>query len=290
MDNSMFNNKQHNKSYLSVVQLTLFLFCFLFHSLSHAVCGMDEDDDYYGNAETCPFKNAVEGTEGLAPGDVAFLNAVNATRIINRWYMRLMVGKPKLKISDFDNESGGIFTGLQAPIGSINQNLLMATLAGGYFWEQWALEFEILFSKRLDQSETINFAGIPVTGSFELNQAAAFLNAQYVFPRLFSWYPRRLQLHLDAGAGAALKATSSSLTVGAVGPISGSTRNVTAAANLGAGARYQVTANVLVDLAYRYFFLGKTTFGPIAAGANSLQFSAKKNQINGFFVGALYQF
>lgn len=289
MGNSMFNNKQRKPIYLHAISLIMLLIC-LSSTLAHAVCGMDEEDDYYGNAETCPFKSAVEGTEGLNPSDIAFLNAVNATRIINRWYMRLMVGKPKLRLTNFENESSGIFANQAISEAGINQTLTQVTLAGGYFWETWAMEFEILFSKRFNGSLTENFGGTPITASVELNQVAAFINAQYVIPRLFSWYPRRLQVHLDAGVGGALKSTNSTLTIGAISPISGSTRNISAAANLGLGARYQVTANVLVDVAYRYFFLGKTTFGPIASGGNELQISAKTTQTNGFFAGAVYQF
>ncbi|MGD9592007.1 MAG: outer membrane protein [Candidatus Berkiella sp.] len=291
----MFNNKHGKPIYLHALQLLLLLFCFS-STASFAVCGMDDEDDYYGSAETCPFKNAVEGTEALNPSDVAFLNAVNATRIINRWYMRLMVGKPKIKLDDIENDSVGTFNGLPPFTPAFNQNLLQVTLAGGYFWEQWAAEFEILFSKRFDFTFAPVFlsAALPVPqAQVQLNQVAAFINLQYVVPRLFSWYPRRLQIHFDAGVGPSLKMANVSTFTLAGAPLqSGSKRTLTAGANLGLGARYQVTANILVDVAYRYFFLGKAQFGPALAAnaAQDVQFTAKTVQSNGFFAGALYQF
>ncbi len=297
MGNSMFNNKQRKSLCLRALQLMMILFAFSYATLTHALSSVDVDEDYYGNAGTYPFKNAIEGTESLNPEDVAFLNAVNATRIINRWYMRLMVGKPKLRLDEIENDSVGTFNGMPIFTPAINENLTQVTLAGGYFWEQWAAEFEILFSKRFDFSIAPTFVAPPtapnVITQVELNQIAAFFNAQYVLPRLFSWYPRRLQIHFDAGVGGALKmANVSTFSLTNAPYQSGSTRTLTAAANLGLGARYQVTANVLVDVAYRYFFLGKTEFGPALAAnaAQDVQFTAKTTQSNGFFAGAVYQF
>jgi opacity protein-like surface antigen len=262
-------------------------------SVSHAVCGMDEDDDYYGLAETCPFKNSVEGTEGLTPADQAFLNAVEATRIINRWYMRVFIGKPKLKLNNFSNTSLNDFNGLQVSSTSAKQNLFEATLAGGYFWEQWALEFELWFSKRLNFTLNPVYTGVPVNLTGNMNEVAAFFNVQYVVPRLFSWYPRRLQIHFDAGVGPALKMSSINLFTTAGTPLQrGSTRTITAAANLGLGARYQISPHWLVDVAYRIFFLGKTNFGPATAVTPTqvVQFQAQTVQSSGFFIGAMYQF
>ncbi len=297
MGNSMFNNKQRKPIFLRCLQLMLLLLCFS-SSISHAlVWGIDQDDDdYYGNSETEPFKEAIDGTEALSPSDVAFLNAVNATRIINRWYMRLMIGKPKIKLDDIQNDSVGTFNGLSTFTPAFNQSLVQVTLAGGYFWEQWAAEFEILFSKRFDFTFAPVFLSttLPVPQvQVELNQVAAFINLQYVLPRLFSWYPRRLQIHFDAGIGPSLKmANVSTYSITGVAYQSGSKRTLTAGANLGLGARYQVTANVLVDVAYRYFFLGKAEFGPALAAnaAQDVAFSAKTVQSNGFFAGAVYQF
>ncbi len=286
-----------NNMFKFVFQLALLLVCSLYQPLSHALCGMDEDDDYYGNAETCPFKNAIESTEGLTPDDVAFLNAVNATRIINRWYMRLMAGKPKFQVRDIQNTSVGTFNGLSVATPAFSESHLQVTLAGGYFWEQWAAEFEILFSKRFDFTLAPTFANPPalpgVSTQIQFNQVAAFFNMQYVIPRLFSWYPRRLQIHLDGGIGGALKQNNVTITsLTGISYTSATTRNVTAAANLGVGTRYQVTAHVLVDIAYRYFFLGKTKFGPAFAASplQDVQFQSKELQTNGFFAGAVYQF
>jgi opacity protein-like surface antigen len=293
MGNSMFNNKQRNSFYMRLLPLFLMLFSFMHMSVSHAVCGMDEDDDYYGNAETCPFKNAVESTVGLTPEDQAFLNAVEATRIINRWYARLYIGKPKFKLNEISNTSLNDFVGFTPAVTSITNNLTQVTLAGGYFWEQWALEFEVLFSKKFNFTMSPVYVNAPVNVTGDVNSVTGFLNVQYVVPRLFSWYPRRLQIHFDAGVGPSLKMTNlNTFTLGGAPQQSGSTRTIAAATNLGAGARYQISAHWLVDVAYRYFFLGKTNFGPAIAATQTqvVQFQSEKTQVNGWFIGALYQF
>ncbi|MBS0290860.1 MAG: outer membrane beta-barrel protein [Proteobacteria bacterium] len=290
----MFNNKHRNLYFHHFILLLCLAFLFIQSPTLLAVCGLDEDDDYYGNAETCPFKNAVEGTEELTPKDIAFLNAVNATRIINRWYMRFFIGQPKVKLSELENEAVGAFNGITMPVTSVSENLLQATLAGGYFWEQWALELELYFSKELDFTLSPVYTDVPISAATTLNQAAAFVNVQYVIPRLFSWYPRRLQIHFDAGLGAALKMANLSLSSAINGtPFqSSSTRTFTGAANLGIGARYQITAHILVDVAYRYFFMGKTNFGPadVVSPMFDVQFTSEKLQSNGWFIGAVYQF
>lgn len=302
MGNSMSNNKLQKSKYSPIIQCILLIMGLIHLPFAMAVCGTDEDDDYYGNAETCPFKNATESTEGLTPEDIAFLNAVNATRIINRWYMRLFVGKPKVRLNSIQNTSVGLYNGLSPGTSAINQNIFQATLAGGYFWEQWAVEFEIYFSKKFDFTLNPVYGGIvPVAPpgltatqvTAQLNEVAGFLNLQYVVPRLFSWYPRRLQIHFDAGVGPALTQTNiTALTATGVTLQSGSTRTLAAAANLGVGARYQVSAHWLVDVAYRYFYIGKTKFGPALGGdpTQDVQFTTKQLQANGWFIGAMYQF
>lgn len=293
-DNSMSNNKHFGFS------LATFLTgCFMSLSAVTAqaeVCGSPEYDDYYGNSRTCPFKNAVEGTEALTAQDQAFLSSVNETRVIDRWYMRLLVGKPKVKIDDISNNSNGTLAGFPPTQTSFTQDLYQLLLAGGHVWQQWGVELELFFSKRFSFTENPVFTGAPATAyqsgipiqvEAELNQFAAFVNVQYIIPRLVSWYPSRLQVHLNAGAGGALKTTSVS-AFGLTGTPyeSNSGRTLSGAGNLGFGARYQITPNILVDFDYRYIYVGKATFGPVMGA----QFKTDKIRSNDFFFGATYQY
>lgn len=301
MSYSMFRNKQKKTCTIFLAQFAFLLFSLMSFSSVSALCGMDEDDDYYGNAETCPFKNSVEGTEALTAKDVAFLNAVESTRVINRWYVHFFIGKPRVKIAEIENNSTGDFSGLAMGTDNITDNLLTATISAGYVWQQWALELELYGSKKLTYTLSPVYVGVtapatPLAVQGEVQQAALFLNLQYIVPRLFSWYPKRLLLHLDGGAGGSLKSTSVN-TMSLTGTTfqSGSGRTIAAAGNLGVGAKYQITPHILVDVAYRYFFLGKTNFGPALGNAvtspnPAVQFRSTRYTTNGFFAGAQYQF
>lgn len=301
MSNSMFSVKQRNFLRQGLVQSAFIFFCLVNHTTSFALCGMDEEDDYYGNAETCPFKNAVEGTEALTASDKAFLNAVESTRVNNRWYVRFFIGKPQVKLQELQNNSTGDFAGFEMGSDSLKDNLLSGSIATGYVWEQWAAEIELYGTKKFNFTLAPVYQGVtapltPVNAQGDIQQAALFINVQYIIPRLFEWYPTRLLIHLDGGGGGALKQTNINLS-GPTGTSfqSGSERTFAAAGNLGVGARYQITPHILVDVAYRYFFLGKTNFGPAlgnAATSNnpSVQFKSQKFTTNGFFIGAAYQF
>lgn len=306
MNYNMSSNKQRCMYTNFLAQFAFLLFCVMFFSSAFAICGMDEDEDgYYGNAEICPFKNAVEGTEVLTAKDQAFLNAVETTRVINRWYVHFFIGKPRVKVAEIENDAFGDFSGLAMGTDSITDNLLTATISAGYVWQQWALELELYGSKKLTFTMSPVYQGIPpavapaatpLAVEGDVQQVALFLNVQYIIPRLFSWYPKRLLVHLDAGAGGALKSTNiNTMSLTGTPFQSGSDRTISAAGNLGVGARYQITPNILVDVAYRYFFLGKTDFGPAIGNAAtspnpSVQFRSQKYTVNGFFAGAAYQF
>lgn len=296
------NNKQRRMYTNLLAQSAFFLFCFMYFSSPFALCGMDEDEDgYYGNAEICPFKNAVEGTEALTAKDQAFLNAVETTRVINRWYVHFFIGKPRVKIAEIENDSSGDFSGLAMGTDSITTDLLTATISAGYVWQQWALELELYGSKKLTYTlspvyQSVPAPATPLAVEGDIQQVALFVNLQYIIPRLFSWYPKRLLVHLDGGAGASLKSTNiNTMSLTGTPFQSGSDRTIAAAGNLGVGAKYQITPNILVDVAYRYFFLGKTDFGPAIGNAAtspnpSVQFRSQKYTVNGFFAGAAYQF
>lgn len=264
------------------------------------------EDEYFSNGEIRPFKDAIEGTESIRPEELAYLNAVDVTRTINRWYFRIFFGNPRVKLEEIGNKSPDVFMGLEPGETDVTKYLYTLTFAGGKIWNQWALELELYFMKEMKFNIDPPFIGVAGTSEVKINQAAAFVNVQYIIPRLFSWYPKRLQIHLDGGIGGALKQGDLTVTVfditpntPSMGTSSGSTRTVAPAANLGVGFRYQMTASWLFDLAYRYFFFGKTEIGPAVVAVTdpvtfettyaTVEYESNKTQVNGFFIGAVYQ-
>jgi opacity protein-like surface antigen len=295
MDNSMLNNK--NRIFSLATYMAGCLLSFGIMSSANAdVCGSPEDDDYFGNARTCPFKNAIEGTEALTDSDRAFLSSVYQTRVIDRWYVRLLIGKPKVKLDDLSNSSNGGLSGFPLTQTSFTQDLYQGLLAGGHVWQQWAVEAELFFSKKFSFTENPVFSGVPVAAwqsgiplqtESELNQFALFFNVHYIIPRYFNWYPTRLQAHINAGAGIGLKTTSTNAFSLTGAPFeSNSNRTISGVGNLGVGARYQITPNILVDVDYRYIYMGKATFGPVMG----VQYKTDKIRSNDFFFGATYQY
>lgn len=284
----MFNNKR-KISFLSTdasyVARWVFLFLCLTSFSSFASFGvMDEyEEGYYGNAQTREFYEDIEGTEALGPRDRAFLNSVQATRITNRWYLRALVGHPKVKVSNLTNVSGGPLAYLVPETTSITDNLYQLLLAGGKVWQNWGFEGEILLSKPLNYS--FNEGGL-IAASGDLQIFALFFNVQYIIPRWFDWYPRRLQVHLDAGTGGAIKNSNTSTFTSLGLPLdTSSTRVITLTGQLGVGARYQLAANWLFDFYYRYFDLGKSKYGPNLG----VQLQSDKLQVTGYFFGVTYQ-
>lgn len=283
----------HNKEDASLAMCFArfgFILCCLINVTCFGACSSDDEDDgFFGNATICHFKEAVEGTEAIDPKDIAFLNAVEETRLINRWYGRLLGGRVKEKISDITNESTGIFGTLTPPVTSVQDSVIAFLLAGGYVWQHWGAELELFIPKKITLTESPIFTGLDINGTITFKQVALLFNVQYIIPRWFSWYPSRLQIHLDAGAGVSLRLTEAS-TLNPDGSTrhSHSKQTITPAANLCAGARYQVSEHFLVGVDYRYIYLGKAQIGPVDEFGFELQ--AKKTQVNGFFYGLTYQF
>lgn len=268
-----------------LTQLSI-LVCSLFSMNLQAACDGDDGDDYYGNGQLCAFKNAIEGTEVLSPQDQAYMGSVEQNRIVNRAYLRAMVGQPKVKVTNWEMSATNPspFTGASLNNPDTTANLTQLLLAFGYLWEQWALEGEFLFSKKLNFTQT--FTGTPVYVTGDIKQFAFFVNLQYIIPRFFSWYPQRLQIHLDAGVGPSLKRTEvSSYNADGSPRQSDSEQRIAPAGTLGVGARYQVTTSILVDIAYRFFEMGETKYS-IDGG----EFKASKMRSTGFFIGAMYEF
>lgn len=266
----------------------------------------EESEGYYGSGQTRPFKDAVEGTDDISAKDRAFLDSVEETRVTDRWFMRIMVGKSKLSLNNLTNDSSWALNNFQLSVGSVKDNTYQLLIAGGHIWQQWALEMEVLISKRFSYFTNPVLVGsdpalvgltpggtYSTNASVTFNQMALFVNAEYIIPRWFSFYPRRLQVHLDAGVGGALivsNATGNSNipTNPNIAPTaqSTSTQSWSAAGMLGAGARYQVSPCVLLGVAYRYYNFGKTKIGPV----QQIKWQSNQLQSTGFFIDATYQF
>lgn len=256
----------------------------------------EDSEGYYGSAQTRPFRDAVDNTDSLSQADRAFLDSVEETRITERWYIRAMVGKSKLNLNKMSNDSSSFLDTFVLSTTSVSDNLYQLTVAGGKIWEEWAFEMEFLFSKKLKYSLNPVLVGVsPVVGAYstaadvELDQYILTANAQYIIPRMFSFYPRRLQVHLDAGAGIALLNTNVNGTANsaAVTPAleSASAQSFPAVGMLGAGARYQISPHFLTGITYRYYGIGRSKYGPV----QSIKWTANQLRTTGFFIDVTYQ-
>ncbi len=249
---------------------------------------MDEDIEggYYGNGVTRPFKNSVEGTEVLTAEDKAFMASVQRTRITERMYLRFLVGHPRVKLNKITNNSTYPLDSLQIATPNFTDNLYQYGIAGGKVWENWGVELEGLISKKLKYYSSPLFAGGTGAASADLDSYALLFNVQYIIPHWISLYPRRLQIHLDAGAGVALNNTNSTAYDATGAPIeSASAYQTPVAGMLGAGARYQITPNILFEMTYRFISWGKTKYGPVLG----YQFQSNELTSTGLFIGLTYQ-
>uniref|UniRef100_A0A0Q9YNA6 Outer membrane protein beta-barrel domain-containing protein n=1 Tax=Candidatus Berkiella aquae TaxID=295108 RepID=A0A0Q9YNA6_9GAMM len=281
----MFNNKLRGS--LTAV-LALALMAGFSTSCLATFDVMDEDIEggYYGNGYTRPFRNAIEGTETLSAEDLAFMQSVQYTRITERWYLRALVGHPRVKLNKIVNNSTYPLDAYQVALPNFTDNLYQLGLAGGKIWGNWGAEIELLISKKLKYYANPLFTTIPNAANAEINTYALLFNVQYIIPHWISLYPRRLQIHLDAGLGVGLNTTNTTVYDLNGAPIeSASGRQTPVAGMLGIGARYQITPCILFDLTYRFISWGKTKYGPI------LGYQLKSDELTstGLFVGLTYQ-
>lgn len=258
------------------------------------------DESYYGNATNRTFKEAVEGTEPTLQ-DEKFMQQVDQERVYERWYLRALMGRPKVKLRDIRNTSFGTFNGLQGGVRETENHLFQLLLAWGYKWTTWAMETELLFS------ETIKYHSNPlvptaiVEGNADIKQFAILFNLEYNFPRWFSFQPKDLHAYVMAGLGPVFKTTDtqalSIVTIPpAIGPNvtptfvgqpkeSSSARTTDAAYQCGIGFRYQITTKFLIDVVGRYVELGDTVFGPV----EGITLKSDTSRASGIFFGATYQ-
>lgn len=257
----------------------------------------EDSEGYYGSAQTRPFKDAIDNTDELSSADLAFLDSVEITRVTERWYGRLMVGKAKVNVLNFSNNSSAFLDTYQLSTGSVTDNVYQLLIAGGKIWEQWAFELEALFSKKISYfTEPVLIGVSPVIGPYVTNADVQLYiyvltaNVQYIIPRLFSFYPQRLQIHLDAGAGAALlnACVTGTTTDPRITPAwqSSSSPSFPAVGMLGVGARYQISPHFLTGVTYRYYAMGKSSYGPV----QNIKWQSDQLRSTGFYIDVTYQY
>ena len=284
----MVRNNMSNKL------IALVIICLGWAQITFASLDVMDDDmeGFYGEAETQHFKEAVEGADALSSKERAYLSGIGSNRIEDRWYARLLIGRARFKLNSLQNESSGPAGNLTLAQNSLSDNLVQVLLAGGYVWEHWAMEAELLFTKPLEYMPRPTFSDTVFDDQVDatIRTYVLFFNLQYIIPRWFDFYPRRLQLHLDAGAGPVIKTTSATTFSDGEQTSSGSSRIFSIAGQLGVGARYQLSNNFLIDLAYRYMDFGKTKFGPVVVDEfNVIYLTSKQFRANGFYAGVTYQ-
>ncbi len=206
----MFNSKPKTSFTKRLAGLTLALLSVVSAPLFASFGVLEESDiDYYGNATIPPFRDAVEGTESLNARERAFLNSLDQARIINRWYVRFLIGNARLQLKEIETTyaltpfSPQGFT----PVTNTDTDLLTGLLAWGKLWDSWAVEAEILISRRLQENFNPIAPGVPIALYLDINTYALFFNVQYILPHVVSFYPTRLQIHFDAGFGPVYKTT-----------------------------------------------------------------------------------
>ena len=103
-----------------------------------------------------------------------------------------------------------------------------------------------------------------------------------------SYYPSRLQIHFDAGAGASYKRASLTTSFAdiTIPGQTGTDNTLKLAGTLGFGGRYQITPHILLDVVWRYFHYGSVNF-PIVQG---LTYHGDLVKATGLFLGGTFQY
>jgi opacity protein-like surface antigen len=257
----------------------------------------EEEYPTYGRARNKVFDDTVEGSISVSQEDRTFLEELENKRTVYRGYIRGLIGKPSVKLKNFENTSTGTVMGAQFAESEKSENVLNFLLAAGYNWQRWAFEFEVLFSESLKWSENPFIAGFNFEGVTSLAQYAAFVNGRYNFPFLM---PERLFLFFLAGLGLSYNSTDTD-TYGTVGVAPNTSRQAmdtnsasktNLAYQLGFGISFQAAPKLFLELGYRIMDLGKAEYGPVqnvTVPATQVTIEAKDIRSSGIFLGAAYQ-
>ena len=288
----MFTNKKAYVTYSTLCFLTIMMLC-LFTAPARA--GFDvvdteptppsEDGAYYGNAQNDTFRRAIESEDPLDVQDRAFLSSVHEERLDDRWYFKVRLARPSVKLEDIENRTSGSTLALTSS--EEKKELFQLTPAFGYRWTRWALELEALISEGMPyRANPLFTTGTPVQLKTDVKLFALFGNVEYRIPNFFDLIPKKIYFYLTGGLGVGAKLLDSKVsTVTGTARASETNTNMDLVWNLGLGGRYQVTGNILLDLAYRLIDLGSATIGPV----DDYTVHISNIRSTGFHFGVVYQ-
>lgn len=263
---------------------------------------MDEDDlesnpSKYGNAQTVPFRKAIQGDENVALSEdkpLADQNAIDAVapKIGETWYISTHLGRPHTTLKKTSN-TGSTISSLAPSASGESDNLFNFSLGWGYRWIKWALDAELVITEGIDFNLNPVFQDVPYGLNNSISNYALFFNIHYFFPRYFNWQPEALAPHVNFGIGPNYKRIKSQLMSGTQALAAETDNKFDFAWNLGFGLAYRITNNFLVDLTYRYMDYGDAKFGPltttIAGVSTTTGIKASDFKSSGFHFGILYE-
>lgn len=285
-----------NRTFLKLITLSLGLAVFS-APVKAGFEVMGEAEEQYGNAQSEEFRRAVAQKTELSDVDRKYLNSVEKKRVGNRWYYKAQIARPTVKLKMVTNESTGIPG--QPPERSVNEDVFHFILGWGYKWTRWATEIELLIAETFDYRTNPVLVNpvyipppIPIGGGQSIKlegnvkHFAFFWNFEYEVPTFFDFIPKTFHPYINAGIGTAVKTTDSqTFTLGGQARQNKSSRSNDFAWHAGLGVKYQVTGNILIDIAYRWMMLGDVKFGTI----EGLTLKARDLDSNGFYLGLTYQ-
>lgn len=255
---------------------------------------LDEDEGCFGNAQNEAFRRAMEGEVPLSAGDRAFLANVEANRLGNRWRLKALVGRPRISIEDIQVDSTTPdITGIGP---GISKDTFQLFLGWGYKWTRWATDLELLAGEQIHQPLSPASFSVPLPFVSQFNTTfqylALFWNLEYEIPRFLDIMPSIIHPYIQGGAGIAVKSANSDILIGP-GTIHMSHDIATFAWNAGVGVRFEITCQLLGDIAYRWVDLGGLNAGTLEGLVTDpfvlLTASSKHVRSHGLYFGITYQ-
>lgn len=256
---------------------------------------LDEDEGCFGNAQTEAFRRSMEGEVPLSAGDKAFLANIEANRLGNRWRLKALVGRPRINIEDLEvTSTTPDITGIGP---GVSKDTFQLFLGWGYKWTRWATDLELLAGEQLHQplSPATFSTPLPFISQFNttFQYLALFWNVEYEIPKFLDFVPSTIHPYIQGGAGIAVKSANSDILVGNAAIIHTSHDIATFAWNAGIGFRFEITCQLLGDIAYRWVDLGGlntgTLEGLILDPFVFLSASSKHVRSRGLYFGITYQ-
>lgn len=256
---------------------------------------LDYEDNCFGNAQNATFKRAMECDAALTPSDKAFLMSVDANRVNNRWRLKALVGRPRIKLENVEVNSTSPTLTVDGP--ELGRDTFQLILGWGYKWTRWATDLEVLAGEQLYQnvsSPTLLLA-FPFLSQYNLEARylSLFWNIEYEIPRFLDFIPCIVHPYIQGGIGGAVKSANNDIVIGTNATIHTSHNIVTFAWNAGFGVKVEITGRLLGDIAYRWVDFGGFNTGTLTgAPADPFAFlnvSSKHLRSHGLYFGITYQ-